>query len=120
MSQRIDASEVTRMVASMRGGDERLRAAVHTVMKTGAVDVQRDAKLLVPVDIGNLRASITRSTRATRRAVEFEVGPTAAYGLFVEEGTSTQAPQPYLQPALMRNLETITSALQQAAKDALR
>jgi hypothetical protein len=30
----------------------------------------------------------------------YVVGPTAKYGLFVERGTSTMEPQPYLEPAL--------------------
>ncbi len=115
MGQHLDVSEVGKLVTSMRGFDGRAKRHARTVLQKAAADIKRDAQALAPVDTGNLRASITYETRELASAVTAEVGPTATYGLYVEEGTSTQAPQPYLQPALMRNLDPTTRALAQIA-----
>jgi len=42
------------------------------------------------------------------------VGPTAKYGVFVERGTSTMEPQPYLEPALRSvaaDIDEVTAGL---------
>ena len=44
----------------------------------------------------------------------YVVGPTAKYGIFVERGTSTMKPQPYLEPALRSvaaDIDEVTAGL---------
>ena len=95
------------------------RAAAAT-RKSGA-EITRDAKALAPVDTGNLRASIgmevTGDGRTGRMTVA--VGPTAAYGAYVETGTSRAAAQPFLWPATERHLPGWQAALAHIAKGAL-
>jgi HK97 gp10 family phage protein len=72
-----------------------------------AYAIEADAKSLAPVDTGNLKSSI--ATRVF--ALTAEVGPTAEYGGYVEEGTSRMAPQPYMGPAFDRRAPELADAL---------
>lgn len=86
-----------------------LVAGAVLIVKKTAYDMEADAKVLVAVDTGFLQNSI--STHAI--GLYAEIGPTASYGEFVEDGTSTQAPQPYMKPAYDRNVEPATQAFAQ-------
>ena len=96
-----------------------VRAAAAT-RKAGA-DITRDAKTLAPVDTGNLRASIGMEVSGDGRAgvMTVAVGPTAAYGAYVEQGTSRMAAQPYLAPATQRHVPGWQAALEHVAKGGL-
>lgn len=83
-------------------------AASHAIRKT-ALAIEADAKALAPVDTGNLRNSISTSAYG----LSAEVGPTAEYGLFVEQGTSVNSPQPFLAPAFDRRVRGLEQALGQ-------
>lgn len=67
------------------------------------------AKRLCPVDTGRLRNSITHVTRYG--AKEVYIGTNVEYARFVEEGTRTQKPQPYLRPAASEHQGTYRSIL---------
>lgn len=81
------------------------RAGVTGVVKARAAmgkalaDIQAGAQTRVPVDTGNLRSSISHEVQAGGGGMRGEVGPTAEYGRFVEQGTSRMRAQPYLRPA---------------------
>jgi HK97 gp10 family phage protein len=92
---------------------------VDVAVRNTALDVERDAKILAPVDTGNLRSSIGHTASSATGVSTAEVGPTAEYGAFVEFGTSRQAPQAYLGPALDRNEQPLLDVLQQLAGGAL-
>ena len=85
------------------------------VVAKSAFDLERLAKQAAPVRTGNLRSSISTDVRG----LEAEVGPTANYGVFVELGTSRQAPQPYLMPAADKVEDRMEKALQKVAEKAL-
>lgn len=72
-----------------------------------AHDIEADAKALAPVDTGNLKNSISTDVNG----MSAEVGPTAEYGRYVEEGTSRNGPQPYLRPAFDRRLPALLHAI---------
>lgn len=80
--------------------------AMRAVAKT-AHDIEATAKQLAPVDTGNLRNSIS----ADIHGLTAEIGPTASYGMFVEEGTSRMAPQPYMGPAFDRHVPAFEAAM---------
>lgn len=80
-------------------------AASRAIAKT-AHDIEATAKQLAPVDTGNLQGSISSDIKP----LSAEIGPTASYGIYVEEGTSRMAPQPYMGPAADQH----TPALEQA------
>ncbi len=75
-----------------RAKPEAARAASQTAMNAAAI-----ARQLVPVDTGQLKASIyVEQTGETR----FAVGASAPYAIFVENGTVHSPSQPFLKPAL--------------------
>ena len=82
---------------------ENPKAAINKGIEKGCLLVEGTAKQNCPVDTGNLRASITHEVNEG----EGIVGTNVEYASFVEFGTSKQAPQPYLYPALEQNKEKI-------------
>lgn len=76
-------------------------------------DITADGQAGAPVDTGFLRSSIGWESHATPFGGEGEAGPTAAYGGYVENGTSRQAPQPYMEPAADRRVPLFEDALAQ-------
>lgn len=86
-----------------------------TFLKSVAFSIEREAKILAPVDTGALKNSIIvsdRNTQPTPAEKDYElprgnrtkvfVGPTMEYAIFQEFGTSRSSAQPYLIPALER------------------
>lgn len=72
------------------------------VSKAGAL-VEGSAKLIVPVDTGHLRQSISGRTEKTSDGAKATIGTNVEYAAYVELGTSRQAAEPYLHPALQKN-----------------
>ena len=73
------------------------------VLTETAEETRRMAKARVPVRTGRLKASIrTQRTAPLKREVIADslLSPSDAYAIFVEKGTSRQAPQPYMGPAV--------------------
>lgn len=85
----------------------------HRAVAKVAHDIEATAKVLAPVDTGNLMGSIS----ATVVGLSAEIGPTAYYGGYVEEGTSDEegnartAPQPYMAPAAEQHFPNLEKAL---------
>lgn len=94
----IDALGINTLAADLGKAGARAVPLVAAVVAKTAADIEADAKLLCPVDTGNLRSSIS----AAVTSLQAEIGPTAEYGAYVEFGTSTQAPAAYMGPALDR------------------
>ena len=65
-----------------------------------ALQVDRAAKRLCPVDTGRLRSSITNELGADGQGLMASVGTNVEYAPYVELGTSNMAAQPFLLPAL--------------------
>ena len=107
-----------RFAADMRGQSRRLGARAAQVVRKTAADIQRDAKILAPVDTGNLRNSISTTTTGDGRteSMTAEIGPTANYGIFVELGTRKMRAQPYLFPAADRHEPAFVEAMARLAK----
>ena len=72
--------------------------------------MQKQARIITPVDTDRLRASITvknvgkfvstfRSLTGQSAMITYQVGTNVEYAKFVEFGTQRQRPQPYLRPA---------------------
>jgi len=68
----------------------------------GSLRVEREAKILVPVDTGLLRSSITHSVEGNKGMV----GTSVEYAPKVELGIG-QRPQPFLEPALRSQSDNI-------------
>jgi HK97 gp10 family phage protein len=90
---RIDSGAVRELLNSPEG------PVAAEILKRG-IRVERVAKKLCPVDTGRLRASITHALGRDSQSVYCDVGTDVVYAPYVEFGTSRQAAQPYLRPAL--------------------
>jgi HK97 gp10 family phage protein len=66
-----------------------------------------EAQLRTPVLTGNLRRSVTFEVMDDDKGVYVGVNENAPYGVSVEKGTSTQTAQPFLEPAIMDNIDKI-------------
>jgi HK97 gp10 family phage protein len=88
-------------------------AKVAAVVRKTAHDIEATAKVLAPVDTGNLRGSISTTITGDGRfgSISAEIGPTASYGIFVETGTSRMGPQPYMNPAADRHGPQMDAAI---------
>ena len=90
-------------------------AAVKAITKAALI-VERDAKILCPVDTGRLRTSITHDVNEGEISARVGIPPrhddhSMMYGVYVEMGTSKMRAQPYLRPALEKNKGTIERLL---------
>lgn len=103
MNVEVDDSELLQLVADLSGAAEKVGPEAQKIVRKSILDVTRIGKQRAPVDTGFLKSSITpsdlRHTGSTG-VIEAETGPSANYGGYVENGTSRQAPQPYMAPAL--------------------
>lgn len=86
-----------------------LKEGIKTALNKGANIVETQAKLLCPVDTGNLRRSITHNVFDDG----FEVGTNVEYAIFVEKGTSKTKAQPYLEPALDMSINDILKIMEE-------
>lgn len=86
--------------------------AVSLALEASALLVEGQAKALAPVYTGNLRNSITHKVEKK----EARIGTNVYYAPFVELGTSKQAAQPYLSPALEANKGNIKRIFADAIK----
>lgn len=64
---------------------------------------------ITPVDTGRLRASIEGRDVGDSA---IEIGTSVHYSLYVEKGTSKQKAQPYLQPGVLREIDTYKDILE--------
>ena len=73
------------------------RGAERFVTQGGLV-ISGQMKRRAPVDLGNLRRSISSETGKDSAGVYSDTGPGTDYAEFVEYGTSKMAAQPYAEP----------------------
>jgi HK97 gp10 family phage protein len=105
------AADLNRLAFDLAEAATAAGTKAYAAIRKTAFDVEATAKQIVPVDTGNLRASIGTDVHAEATAVEAEIGPTAAYGAYVEFGTSRQAPAAFMGPALDRHGYELDAAL---------
>lgn len=100
----------------------RVGAGAAMVTRKTATAINRDAKILAPVDTGNLRSSLGVTLTGDGRAgtMRAEISPTASYAVHVEYGTSRMAAQPFLWPATERHVPAWMAALEQIAAGGLK
>lgn len=111
-------SEVRALARDLHRADDVLDD-VHRALDKTAADIERDAKVLAPVDTGNLRASIGTTSAGLSRTI----GPTTHYGAYLEYGHRIvawghetgryAAPRPYMIPASIRNEPGFLAAMAQ-------
>src|SRR5512138_302462 len=101
---KIDTSALDAMAAGLPA------KASQAVMKTAAA-IEADAKDEAPVDTGALRNSIHTEKEDELTAV---VSDGVEYGIYQELGTRKMAAQPFLIPAVERNVDTLIDNIRSA------
>lgn len=75
--------------------------------------VEGEAKTNAPVDTGLLRSSIDHKTTEDRSII----GTNTEYAGFVEKGTRYQKAQPFLEPAVTKNINNIKHIAEKHLKE---
>lgn len=121
MGIRVDTSEVNKLAVDLGRAGGRVGRKVAAATRKTAFDIKSDSKIMCPVDTGTLMNSISTDISGDGRfgAISAEIGPTADYGHYVEDGTSRMAPQPYMGPAFDRRAPGYEQACAQAAEEIL-
>lgn len=108
---KIEVSEVKGISEWMRDHEEwieRVWTGVGNAVEETAYRIERDARMIVPVDTGDLRKSIETeidwSSSGRGEKVSAEIGTDLEYSDDVEFGTSRQMAQPYLIPSFDKNV----------------
>lgn len=119
MTIEVDASELNQLAIDLGAAGARAPVLARQVVQKSSADIKRDGQRFAPVDTGHLMNSITYETRQLPAGAAGEIGPTAEYGRYVEEGTSTMAPRAYMGPALDRNTPAFVTAAEALGVQAL-
>lgn len=97
----LTSSDKSTLVEVQENNVEQIQAAMDkAIAKALTMIGQRaegNAKAICPVDTGRLRNSITNAIDTEANAVY--IGTNVEYGPYVELGTSSRHPHPYLKPA---------------------
>ncbi|HEX8343497.1 MAG TPA: HK97-gp10 family putative phage morphogenesis protein [Actinoplanes sp.] len=96
--------EMNTVRREMRAATGRVGALGAAVVRKSGLQVEATAKLFSPVDTGHLKATIGARFEGDGRHGEMEavISATAEYARYQEFGTSRQAPQAFMGPALDR------------------
>lgn len=107
MRASFNSAGVKHLLADISEAGPRNQARLARALAKTAHDIEADAKALAPVDTGYLKSSISSDIAGFHA----EIGPTADYGHFVENGTSRMSPQPYMRPAAARRIPGLRKAV---------
>lgn len=80
---------------------ERMKQLRHKAVTEACLMVEADSKLLAPVKTGTLKRSITHDVKSDENKTAGSVGSNVEYAYWAERN------QPYLEPAVDKNLESI-------------
>lgn len=91
-----DWTQLWQLGVKLEAAPARARQIAATAVAKTALDVERIAKTLCPVDTGATRSSITARRTGD---LSWEIGPTTHYAPWLEYGTSRMAARPFMAPA---------------------
>jgi HK97 gp10 family phage protein len=102
MPAEVDNSEFRELAASMKVAHGRVGAKGARVVRTHTLRTEARGIVYCPVDTGHLVSTVGSSFDGDGRSGEMTgtVSATASYAAYVHDGTSRQAPQPFLVDAL--------------------
>lgn len=107
----MDFDGLNELAVDLRTAPARTKPLAKAIVAKTAFDMEADMKVLAPVDTGNLVGSVGSTFDSD--GLGAEVGPTADYSWFVENGTSTMPAQPFVGPAFDRRSGPFLQALGQ-------
>ena len=111
---------VIRVKVNLKGLDilePKIMKAVQRGLKKTGLAIERDAKIKSPLDTGRLRASIHSNFKGRFTIV---VQDNVHYGVFQELGTRFMKPNPFMKPALLKNIGKIPRFIQEELRRVLR
>lgn len=102
MPAEFDNSEMRELAARMKTAHGRVGAKGSRVVRAYTLRTEARGIVYCPVDTGHLVSTIGSSFEGDGRSGEMSgaVSATASYATYVHDGTSRQAPQPFLADAL--------------------
>jgi hypothetical protein len=83
-----------RLQAGVAAGPATLAAEVRGAMTAGSLLIEGAARGLAPKDTGRLAGSITHAISGGGANLQSKIGPSVAYGLYVEKGRGAGKPMP--------------------------
>lgn len=92
-----------------------MKRNLNSAIKKSVFMVERESKILTPVDTGRLRAS----HRTLVTDLRGEVGTHTDYDIFVHEGTYRMRSRPYLRTAVNKTDPMIQNFMRGAVQDTL-
>lgn len=111
----VEYGDVTRLRTDLVTAPARVMPDAVDAVDDYVSGTERDAKAFAPVLTGELKARI----RGRRAGLLGEVVSEADYSVYVEEGTSDTAPQPFMTPAHERNIDRAEHGLGDAGEGVL-
>ena len=112
-----DFSELIAISADLAKASAEVTRRAQVVVRKTAADIEASGKRNAAVDTGFMRDSI--STTISNGGLSAEIGPTASYGAYVENGTRRMRPQPFMRPAADQHFPEFTEAVDRLSQDLL-
>lgn len=121
MAVTFDSSEVRKLAADLELGRQRVGREASQVVRKAAERVKSSAQAKAPKLTGKLAGSIGVDLYGDGRSsgLTAVIGPTASYGLFVENGTSKMAAEPYMGPAFVEESPAMADELARVAAEGM-
>lgn len=88
---------------SERAWQKRVITLTIEEVKNTAMKIERDSKLLVPVDTGELKGSLGTKIKKSTNNITAEIGTDVGHAETIEFGSFSHRAQPYLIPSFDRN-----------------
>ena len=88
--------------------------AIDKALEMCGLKAEGYAKMICPVDTGNLRNSITHTPGEDKSEY---IGTNVEYGPYVELGTSRTKAQPYLRPAVQDHTDVYARIMKQCLNE---
>lgn len=116
MTEQWDVSEVVALATGWDKAMGRVPEMVKSQLMTAGEKMAERARTIAPKQTGRLAGSIeaTPLVQNFGADVAVEVGPTAFWGRYVENGTSKMSPRPFLGPAADQEASAIAEAVAKA------
>lgn len=89
-------------------------SAIQKALEAVGLQGERNAKMICPVDTGNLRNSITH----TRDEEAAYIGTNVEYAPYVEYGTQKTKAQPFLKPAAEDHVDEYRKIIEDSLRNA--
>lgn len=111
----IDYSEFDAVNRDLSRAADIVESRAPSIVSKTAYDIEGTGKANAPVDTGYLESTISTDLDG----LEAEIGPTAEYGGYVEDGTSRMAAQPYMGPAVEVHVPKFEGAVARLGEGAI-